>query len=694
MDTSNHLSNEKSPYLRQHMNNPVDWYPWGEEAFVKARERNVPIFLSIGYSSCHWCHVMEKESFEDAEVAKLLNDNFVSIKVDREERPDVDQIYMKAVQAMTGSGGWPLSVFLTPALEPFYGGTYFPPVSRQGMPGFAHLLGNISNAWKKDRKNILESSKQIRAALSESSAVDSSMVDENALDACFSELARYFDEEFGGFGGAPKFPTPSNLFFLMRYYLRNSTQAALMMVTKTLLEMSHGGIYDQVGGGFHRYSTDRRWLIPHFEKMLYDNALLSTALIEAYQMTLDKRFQKIAQETLDYALREMTSSQGGFYCAQDADSAQGEGMFYVWKQGEVREVLKSSPAGHFDEKEINTVISYFGLDQDSNFDDGLYVLTARKEIQSIAKEMGLDPERLEELILNAKRSLYTARQKRSQPLTDDKILTGWNGLMISAFSRASQVFRESKYSDAATKAANFILQNLTSTSVNGPMELKRRYRDGEAKGIGVLEDYAYFGNALLDLYETGFDLQILKEAFSICESMIKFFYDEKRGGFFEARKDTPNLIVRTKEGFDGAIPSANSIASLFSLRVGEITSNEKYRNIAKSSVESFARTIEVAPSSHTELLCVLDYITGRQREIVISGDLSQTTTKDLVNELRTHFLPNAVVVHASPELEKSVPMLIGRISEPGQPPKVYVCSSYSCKLPANNVHELRNALIA
>ena len=674
------------------MNNPVDWYPWGEEAFARARDRNVPIFLSIGYSSCHWCHVMEKESFEDVEIAKLLNDNFVSIKVDREERPDVDQIYMKAVQAMTGAGGWPLSVFLTPSLEPFYGGTYFPPVSRQGIPGFAHLLRNISDAWKKDRKNILESSKQIRAALAESSALDSSIVDENALDACFSELARYYDEEYGGFGSAPKFPTPSNLFFLMRYYLRNGTQAALTMVTKTLLEMSQGGIYDQIGGGFHRYSTDRRWLIPHFEKMLYDNALLSTALTEVYQITGDERFEKIARETLDYVRSEMTSSEGGFYSAQDADSPQGEGMFYAWNQDEVRRALRLNSLADFDEKAIDAIIIYFGLDQEGNFEDGHSVLTARKEIQSIANERGLDPERLKDLISRAKKILYAERQKRPKPLTDDKILTGWNGLMISSFSKASQVFRESKYCDTATKAANFILQNLKITCVNGPIELKRRVRDGEVKGTGVLEDYAYFGNALLDLYETSFDPQILREGVSICESMVKFFYDEKHGGFFEARKDIPNLIVRTKEGFDGAIPSANSIAALFSLRVGEVTSNEKYREIAKKCIESYARTIEVAPSSHTELLCVLDYITGGQREIVISGDLSHTTTKDLVNELRARFMPNAVVVHANPELLKSVPMLEGRIQEPGQPPRVYVCKSYSCKLPASDVPELRNAL--
>jgi uncharacterized protein YyaL (SSP411 family) len=674
------------------MNNPVDWYPWGEEAFAEAKERDVPIFLSIGYSSCHWCHVMEKESFEDFETAKLLNDNFVAIKVDREERPDVDQIYMKAVQAMTGSGGWPLSVFLTPSLEPFYGGTYFPRVSTQGMPGFAHLLRNISNAWKMDRKNILESSKQIRAALAETSALNSSRVDESALDACYSELARYYDQEYGGFGSAPKFPTPSNLFFLMRYYLRNGTEAALTMATKTLLEMSRGGIYDQIGGGFHRYSTDKRWLIPHFEKMLYDNALLSSALAEAYQITRDKRFEKIVRETLDYVKREMSSSEGGFYSAQDADSVQGEGMYYAWNRNEMEQVLRSSQIEVFDDASIDAIISYFGLEGAGNFEDGWSVLTARKDIQIVEKEKGIGPGRLENLISSAKKILYTEREKRPRPLTDDKILTGWNGLMISAFSKASQVLRDPDYCDVATRAAKFVLQNLKTTSADGMIELKRRYRDGEVKDSGVLEDYAYFGNALLDLYETSFDPQVLREAISICDSMIKFFYDEKHGGFFEAPKDTPNLIVRTKEGFDGAIPSANSIASLFSLRVGESTSNEKYKQVARRSIESFARTIEVAPSSHTELLCVLDYMTGRQREIVISGDLSQVSMQDLLNELRARFIPNAVIVHASPELGESIPLLEGRIAKPGQPPCVYVCSSYSCKLPANNAVDLRIAL--
>ncbi|MHB8567803.1 MAG: thioredoxin domain-containing protein [Nitrososphaerales archaeon] len=692
---TNRLAGEKSPYLLQHSHNPVDWYPWGDEAFSKAKTEEKPIFLSIGYSSCHWCHVMERESFEDEGVAKLLNESFICIKVDREERPDVDQIYMKAVQAMTGSGGWPLNLFLTPDLEPFYGGTYFPPISRYGMPGFVALIKNIAGSWKRERFQIVSSASQIRKALSQTLPASNSNIDGIVIEKCFADLAHYFDQEYGGFGNSPKFPTPSNLFFLMRFHLRDRAKAPLLMVLKTLDAMAKGGIYDQVGGGFHRYSTDRIWLVPHFEKMLYDNALLSIAYTEAFLLTGESSYQRIVAETLEWVQREMTSGEtGGYFSAQDADSPDGEGSYYVWTKEEIKQALLGKPisggAAVWNEAEIDLVLSYFGVEDEGNFEGTKTILTA-KVLKVLSRGSIITEAELQAMIANAKLALLNVRSKRSRPFTDDKILTSWNGMMISAMARAYEVFRDEKYVESARRAADFVLSKL-SLQDDGKAVLKRRYRDGEVKDDGVLEDYAYFGNSLLDLYEATFEPRYLKQARLLCDSMLTQFYDEKSGGFFETRKDTPNLILRPKEAYDGAIPSSNSIAALFCLRMCEITSLAKYKDSARRTFECFWSSVESTPSSHTEMLVALNYYLANPKEIVVSGDLSEPETKVLIAELRSHFLPNSITLHATKELEKDLAILEGRVHSPGQSSRVFVCSNFTCQLPSTTREELVTAL--
>ncbi|HZW54686.1 MAG TPA: thioredoxin domain-containing protein [Nitrososphaerales archaeon] len=718
----NHLASEKSPYLLQHAYNPVDWYPWGEEAFKKARTENKPIFLSIGYSTCHWCHVQAHESFEDPEIAALLNDSFVCIKVDREERPDVDEIYMKAVQTMTGSGGWPLNIFLTPRLEPFYGGTYFPPVARYGIPGFASVIRSISQAWKSDRRNLVESASQLKSVLSQMYSTPNPSqpkVGEFALDDCFIELANLYDREYGGFGSAPKFPTPSNLSFLMRYYKRTGQRASLQMAVRTLNAMATGGIYDQIGGGFHRYSTDRYWLVPHFEKMLYDNALLVQAYAEGYLLTKEQSFAKVVDETLRWILREMVSTGGGYYSAQDADSPDGgEGAYYVWKANEIAEALGAQ--GDKKVEELNLILRHFGVSEEGNFESGKSILTI-----SGPQRTGVEDSHFSSVVEDAREKLLQAReQRKSRPMTDDKILTAWNGLTITAMSKAFQVFDNQEYLDSARKAADFILSNLVVTSEKNEegekesgdrtgrdasdkeisrrnetkswgskMKLMRRYRDGEVKGDGVLEDYAFFGNSLIDLYESSFEPRYLRTAISICDSMIERFYDERNGGgFFEVGKEVRDLIARPKDAYDGAMPSGNSIAAMFCLRVAEITSNENYREKSQRTFEAFWPQIEAHPSSFTGMLVALDFALGNPKEIVVSGDLERDDTRMLLRAIRNQFLPNSVILHSSSSLEREIPLIEGRVSGQADTAKVYVCTNFACKLPAKTKEELSAAL--
>jgi uncharacterized protein len=700
----NRLVRETSPYLLQHAYNPVEWFPWGKEAFEKAKLENKPIFLSIGYSSCHWCHVMAHESFEDPETAKLLNDNFVSIKVDREELPDVDEIYMKAIVSMTGSGGWPLSVFLTPTLEPFYGGTYFPPTPRYGMPSFPNLLRNISQAWKSDRKGILQSASQTRAALKamyETKAPSDSKLDESVLQDCFDYLASSYDELYGGFGSAPKFPTPSNLFFLMRYSKRvekkdpASANLAVGMVRKTIDGMLAGGICDQIGGGFHRYSTDRQWITPHFEKMLYDNALLVQALCEIYLITKNEDYARAARSTLTWALREMRSMEGGFYAALDADSPEGEGAYYVWTIDDLKKALSS-------DSEISAkwqvVSSYYSITNEGNFEDGKTILTTKK-IENVAKEFGLTSEEVSRIIARGKNLMLEYRGNRMKPTTDVKQLTSWNGLMISALSRAFGVFENAEYLDAAVSAANFELSYLKANHDKQEKEkedltpsLRRSYNSGEWKGDAVLEDYSFLANGLIDLYEASFNPDHLLDAIKLAEEMIARFYDKTSGGFFMTSAGKKNLIARPKDAFDGAIPSGNSVASLICLRLGEITGREDLKNYARSTFLAFWSSVTAQPYSFTEMLSAFSFYSSSPKEIVISGGGDPETAEKLIRVVRSEYLPNSVLLQADGLLQNISPLVEGRTGSPNEKTKAYVCSNFSCKLPSSTPEELLKSL--
>jgi len=684
----NRLINENSPYLLQHAYNPVDWYPWGEEAFLKARTDDKPIFLSIGYSSCHWCHVMAHESFADEDVAKFLNENFVCVKVDREERPDVDEVYMKAVMSMTGSGGWPLTVFLTPSLEPFFGGTYFPFTPKNGMPSFINVAKSISGSWIAERNSIVESAAQVKKTLEEMYDVkkgSNSNLSESVIDECYANLATSFDRENGGFGESPKFPTPSNLFFLMRYSTNKQSNMALSMVTKTIDSMLAGGIYDQVGGGFHRYSTDRYWLVPHFEKMLYDNALLTQIYCEAYLITRKEEYARIVKETLSWALREMQSPEGGFYSSEDADSAEGEGTYYLWNFEDLKRAFGANGSA------MQDIISrYFSITREGNFEGEETILTLKSR-QTITQELSMSEEELERIIKESKPLMQEYRSKRPRPSTDDKILTSWNGLMISALSKASNTIEDSKYLKAAVAAADLVLRKL-STNDDGKIKLFRSYRKGEASGDGVLEDYSFFINGLIDLYEASFEPKYIKTAVSLCESMLEKFHDSNGGGFFLTKANTKNLIVRAKEAYDGATPSGNSVAALACCRLAEFTAREDLRNVAKGTFEVFWSMMSNQPSSFTAMVSSLQFFIGRTKEIVISGDPESKDTKELLKVLRSEFMPNSISLFADKRLESLTTLVQDRISSHGAKARAFVCSNFNCKLPSTTPDELKIAL--
>lgn len=689
----NRLIKEKSPYLLQHAYNPVDWYPWGKEAIERAKKENKPIFLSIGYSSCHWCHVMEHESFEDIEIAKLLSDNFVCIKVDREERPDIDELYMKSVMSMTGSGGWPLNLFLTPTLEPFYGGTYFPPSTRYGMQSFSNVIRNVLQAWRSDRKNIINSANEIKNALREMYALKKNpeleLNPEGVSNECYNALVGSFDENYGGFGDSPKFPTPSNLFFLTRYSRLNGSKLALKMATKTLDCMMRGGICDHVGGGFHRYSTDRYWLVPHFEKMLYDNALLAQAYTEAFLITKANEYALIVKETLSWALREMSSPEGGFYSAQDADSAEGEGSYYVWSKEDLRDALAKDSATT---EKLEMVSKYFSITNEGNFEGGKSVLT-RKSIQQIAQEYQISEQEMDGVIQLSKKLMLEHRSKRPRPPTDDKILTAWNGLMISALSKAYQALGDEQYLTSAIKAAEFILNSLCIIEGDGSgQRLLRRYRQGEAGGEGVLEDYSFLINGLIDLYEASFIPRYIEAAVSLCDSMISRFHDTDGGGFFLSARDVKDLIARAKDAYDGATPSGNSLAALTCARLGEFTGREDFREKAKDTFQAFWSLLESQPSSFTEMLVAIQFFTGKPKEVVISGVIDSQETKELVNVIRSEFLPNSILLLADIRLENLVPLVKDRIPSPAEKPKIFVCSNFVCRLPSSSSEDLMKAL--
>ena len=674
----NRLVHEKSPYLLQHAYNPVDWYPWGDEAFAKARQEQKPVFLSIGYSTCHWCHVMERESFENPEIAGLLNQGFVSIKVDREEHPDLDQVYMAAVTMLTGQGGWPLTVFLTPDRKPFFGGTYFPPERRWQVAGMRELLPAVAAAWGGKRDELLASAESLTASLSEQLASASSpgTVTLELLHEAFNQAAHAFDASAGGFGGAPKFPRGQELSFLLRYWTRTKTGQALDMVTVTLDHLARGGIHDHLGGGFHRYATDDRWLVPHFEKMLYDQALLARACLEAYRVTKQADYAETARGIFEYVLRDLTDPRGGFYSAEDADSEGEEGKFYVWTPDEVIRVLGREEGELFNR--------FYGVTPEGNFEHRTSILHIEQPLDTFAKLKGFDPQPLRERLASARARLLAARSARPRPSRDDKILTSWNGLMIAAFAYGGSTLDEPRYVEAARKAASFVLSTLTQDG-----ELLRRYRDGEAAYPGTLEDYAFFINGLLELYEAEFDPQWLSEAKRLAARMIERFWDEPGGGFFLRGKDELPLIVRSKEISDGAMPSGNSMAVLALLRLGRLTADAQLEGMGRRALEAFAASLARSPFSYPQMFGAVDFALGPTTEIVIAGEPSERDTVRMVRVLQERFLPRAVtILHAPGEAGEAIEALapfVKRQQPIGGKPTAYVCENFVCSLPANDL---------
>ena len=696
MKKTNRLIKEKSPYLLQHAYNPVDWYSWSDEAFNKARQGDKPVFLSIGYSTCHWCHVMEKESFEDEEVAKLMNDTVISIKVDREERPDIDGIYMSVCQMMTGSGGWPLTIIMTPDKKPFFAGTYFPKESRYGRTGMKDLILQVKQLWKTKREELLKSSEKISSALmSSSSFTAGNPLNEDVFKTAYKEFEERFDEEFGGFGNAPKFPTPHNLMFLLRYWKRYGNVKALEMVEKTLIEMRKGGIYDHIGFGFCRYSTDREWLVPHFEKMLYDQALLVMAYSEAYQSTKKNFYKETAEEILTYIMRDMTSDEGGFYSAEDADSEGEEGKFYLWTTDEIKEILGN-------DSEI--FIKFFNVEKEGNLPDGeaglidsvhntrsdKNILHIKKGLSEFAVENDIDEKEFKKMLENGRQKLFEVREKRIHPYKDDKILTDWNGLMISAFSKAAQVFGKNIYSDYAVKAADFILLKM----FDAEGRLLHRFRESDAAIFANVDDYAFFTAALLDLYETTFEVKYLKQALKLNDDLIEHFWDEERGGFFFTPGYGEKLITRQKEIYDGAIPSGNSVAMLNLLRIARITMNNSFEEKADKINRAFSRQIGKYPAGFTQFLVGLDFAIGPSYEIILTGEKNTKEAGLFLSIIEDRFIPNKIILFissAEDPINKIIPYLINyEVQE--EKITVYVCENYTCNLPVSDAGELKKAI--
>lgn len=683
----NHLINEKSPYLIQHADNPVDWYPWGEEAFIKAKDENRPIFLSIGYSTCHWCHVMAHESFEDPEIGRLMNEVFVSIKVDREERPDLDNIYMTVCQLMTGTGGWPLTIIMTPDKRPFFAGTYFPKISMYGRVGLKDLILNIKDVWNERPEEVFDSADQLIDALqkvSETSSGDE--LGEDILDNTYKSLSNNFDEIYGGFGGAPKFPTAHNLLFLLRYWKRTQNERSLHMVMETLDSMRNGGVYDHIGFGFHRYSVDQEWLVPHFEKMLYDQAIIAMAYIEAFQATRDEKYKHTAQEIFEYILRDMQSPEGGFYSAEDADSEGVEGKFYVWRKDEIYGVL-----GEEDAKFTSKV---FGVNSEGNFSEeatgkktGANILHFENSVDEIAEILELEKEDVKRRIEKIRKKLFDVRKKRVHPHKDDKILTDWNGLMIAALSKGAQAFDDEKYLKAAMSSADFILDKLCQNN-----RLLHRFRDGEAAINANLDDYAFLISGLLDLYETSFNLKYLKSAISLNNTVLDHFWDSENGGFYFTPDDGEDILVRKKEIYDSAIPSGNSIQMLNLLRLSKMTENEKLARKAVELEKTFSKDVIRTPMAHTQLMVAVDFKLGPSYEIVIAGIQDKEDTKSMLKPIRSYYIPNKTVALRPPDDEASkITEIINSLEfkkQKNNKSTAYVCSNGTCKAPTTDLNTL------
>jgi uncharacterized protein YyaL (SSP411 family) len=688
----NHLINETSPYLHQHAYNPVDWYPWVPEAFERAQRENKPIFLSIGYSTCHWCHVMAHESFEHPEVARLMNEVFVSIKVDREERPDIDSVYMSACQVMTGSGGWPLSIVMTPDKKPFFAATYIPRESRFGLVGIMELIPHIRELWATRRGEALNLSNEIAAVLQRTSQeTPGGELDKATLELTYQQLTERFDGQHAGFGSTPKFPTPHNLLFLLRYWKRTGNGRALEMVEKTLHAMRHGGIYDHVGFGFHRYSTDSQWLVPHFEKMLYDQAMLAMAYTEAYQATGKEDYGKTAREIFTYVLRDMTAPESGFYSAEDADSEGEEGKYYLWTQEEVRQALGNEQA--------DFVAKVFNIEKDGNFAEqatgrksGVNILHLKKTLGELASDLNLSQQDIQRHLEDIRQKLFVYREKRVHPMKDDKILTDWNGLMIAALAKGAQAFDEPEYAEEACRAADIILENMRKPDGR----LLHRYRDGQAGVQANLDDYAFLVWGLIELYEAIFNAKYLKVALELNGDMVRHFWDEDGGGLYLTPDDGESLFVRKKEIYDGAIPSGNSVAILNLIRLGRITATSDLEEKAARIGSAFSGSVKQLPSAHTQLMVALDFGIGPCYEVVIAGNAKAKDTKAMVKVLRTRFLPNKVVLlnpdeQESPEIAKLAEFIKNQ-SSIGDRATAYVCMNYNCKLPTTDINKMLELL--
>ncbi|HEX6044977.1 MAG TPA: thioredoxin domain-containing protein [Pyrinomonadaceae bacterium] len=670
---TNHLIHESSPYLLQHAHNPVDWYPWGEDAFAKARAENKPVLLSIGYSACHWCHVMAHESFEDEEIARLMNENFVNIKVDREERPDLDQIYMNAVQMMTHHGGWPMTVFLTPEGVPFYGGTYFPPQDRYNMPGFPRVLISVAEAYRDRPEDIAETGTSLVSSLRRMSEGGGSdhPIEKELLDAAYLGIVRSYDSINGGFGGAPKFPPAMTLEFLLRTCHRTGNKDALKMVTHTCRKMAQGGIYDQLGGGFHRYSTDARWLVPHFEKMLYDNALLSRLYLHHFQMTGDASSRATAEGVLDYVLREMTDAGGGFYSTQDADSEGHEGKFFVWDIGEIRSALGEPAATLF--------CDYYNVTEGGNF-EGKNIPNVTRTLEDVATANGVAIEDLNGSLSQSKRTLFELREQRVKPDRDEKILTAWNGLMLASFAEAGVILGRSDYTTAARRNAEFVLSSLRRDGL-----LLRTWKDGVAKFNAYLEDYAFFVEGLVTLFETTGEFRWLDEALALTDKMIDEFWDEQNGGFFFTGKSHENLIVRSKDYFDNATPSGNSVAAGVLLRLAVLAGVDRYRNLAVAIFQEVGDSTRQYPSAFGYLLSAIDFLLSTPKEVAIVGQ-DAAGIEPLLKEVWRKYLPNKVVAPGfagETDAQQRLPLLQNRPLTDGQA-TVYVCEHYTCKQPVTD----------
>ncbi|NLW92314.1 MAG: thioredoxin domain-containing protein [Syntrophomonadaceae bacterium] len=671
---TNRLIDQKSPYLLQHAHNPVDWYPWGEEAFVKAKSEDKPIFLSIGYSTCHWCHVMERESFEDEAVADLLNRDYIAIKVDREERPDIDHIYMEVCQGLTGSGGWPLTIIMTPEKKPFFAATYIPKNPGHGMKGLMQLLPQIARMWQEERESLQESSDKIADWLNREEDSSHGGISPAVFEQAFSYFQKTYDRHYGGFGSQPKFPTPHNIFFLLRYYNQSKNPAALEMVEKTLESMYQGGIYDHIGFGFARYSTDRRWLVPHFEKMLYDNALLALAYLEAYQLTRKELYSRVAREIFAYVLRDMTSSEGGFYSAEDADSEGEEGLFYLWTANEVREILGEKGGAEF--------CQIYDITEKGNF-----------EGRSIANLLSKLPDHEELIRLEGwRQKLFTEREKRIHPHKDDKILTAWNGMMIAALAFGSRVLANDSYRQAAERAVNFIVKNLRREDGR----LLARYREGEAMYPAYALDYACLIWGLIELYQAGMDAGFLELALELNRDMERYFWDEEKGGFFLYGNDAEELLARPKEIYDGAIPSANSVAILNLLRLARLSGENALEEKAARAIEYFAGSIRQAPGGHSLFLTALFNYQQPGQEIVIVGDATDSSTKSMLQLVNQRFLPTSLLVFkdiSNPQvnLEAIIPFIRDMTAADGQS-TAYVCSGFTCQQPTTDPKQLLELL--